>query len=437
MNYKEAVEYIENIPKFTKKHKREHTQKAMQYLSCDSIPFGIIHVAGTNGKGSVCAYISSVLTESGKKVGLFTSPHLIDIRERFVIGNKKVGRQTFLDSFLKVLALSKKMEEAGDGHPSYFEFLFLMALDIFRKEKVEYAVLETGLGGRLDATNSIKSPLLTVITSIGLDHTEILGDSLEKIAGEKAGIIKANIPLVYLQKQKEVTEVIEERAKAVESKTYGVSAKNYGILCRGREGIDFLYKGEEQIRARLPFVADYQAENAAIAIRSLLLLRKIDLDLKNCLSCGTIKRGIENTSWQGRMEIVEEGLILDGAHNEDGIDCFLSAVKELCHKQSPHLLFSSVMEKDYRKMIEKICKALPWQTVTVTSVGGWRSISAKDLAGLFKENGCREVFYKENVGEAVELALKKRGDSILFCAGSLYLIGAIKAHLAAKEKQYD
>ena len=438
MNYREAVEYIESIPKFTKKNKISHTQKAMEDLGCKSPSFKVIHVAGTNGKGSVCAYLASVLQESGKKVGLFTSPHLVDIRERFIIDGSMISKEFFLEAFLKVFALSQRMQKENEGHPSYFEFLFLMSLCIFEKKGVEYVILETGLGGRLDATNSIESPLLTIITSISLDHTEILGETIAEIAGEKAGIIKSSIPLVYLKGQKDVVKVIKIRASQKKAPVYPVSKEHYEILQRKEDGILFLYKeGEDRIRIELPFVADYQVENASITIKSLLTLSQIDGDLKKSLSYGTIQRGIEKTKWQGRMEVVGKGIILDGAHNEDGIENFLNTVNSFSKDKKPSLLFSAVMEKNYKKMIEKICQSVEWEQVTVTQVGGYRALKAAELAHIFRENGVKKVKCRENVGEALELARKEKGDGILFCAGSLYLIGDIKSYLELEEKKYD
>ena len=197
MTYEEATRYILNIPKFTKKNKPEHISRFLEYLGNPQKERKILHVAGTNGKGSVCVYLSTMLLAQKKTVGLFVSPHLIKMNERIVINGKQVSDETFLQLFEYVLDITEKMQEAGLPHPTFFEFLFGMAMTAFARTGVEYIVLETGLGGRLDATNSIEKPLATAITSIGLDHTEILGDTVEKIAFEKAGIIKPGVPVFY------------------------------------------------------------------------------------------------------------------------------------------------------------------------------------------------------------------------------------------------
>ena len=216
MTYQEAVDYIEETPKFTKKNSLDHTRAFLKRLGSPEDSMKILHVAGTNGKGSVCSFLASILHAAGKSTGLFTSPHLVDINERFVIDEKQVSDEAFLMAFQKVMDCVNEMKEEGYPHPTYFELLFLIGMVIFREAGVEYLVLETGLGGRLDATNSIAHPLVTVLTSISLDHTEYLGHTVAAIAGEKAGIIKEGVPVVYDASCKEAEEVILARAKEMQ-----------------------------------------------------------------------------------------------------------------------------------------------------------------------------------------------------------------------------
>ena len=203
MNYTEAVDYILNVPKFTTKNKPEHTRELLKRLGHPDRGMKVIHVAGTNGKGSVCAFLSEMLVLAGKRTALFTSPHLVRINERFQINQVPISDELFLESYLEVQAKIDEMVEEGLPHATYFELLYATAMVAFQKERAEYVVLETGLGGRLDATNTIEHPLATVITSISLDHTEILGDTIEEIAVEKAGIIKEGVPVIYDGRNKE------------------------------------------------------------------------------------------------------------------------------------------------------------------------------------------------------------------------------------------
>ena len=213
MNYEDAVKKIDELQMFAKKHSLDHTRT---FLSCMGVPQQgkkIIHVAGTNGKGSVCRYLQAILSAEGKKTGLFTSPHLVSIRERIRIGEELISQERFVQVFEEAEEVAGRMEAEGLTHPTYFEFLFGMAMKYFDEEQTEYIILETGLGGRLDATNCIENPVMTIITSIGMDHTEILGDTIEKIAAEKAGIIKPGVPLICDGTNPEALMVLKKTAE--------------------------------------------------------------------------------------------------------------------------------------------------------------------------------------------------------------------------------
>ena len=183
MNYEEAVAYIDETPKFTKKNSLDHTKECLRRLGNPQDKFKVIHVAGTNGKGSTCAFLTSILREAGYSCGLFTSPHLVEINERFQINEVNIDNDTFLKAFEKVKALADELVAEGSYHPTYFEMLFLMGMVIFAEAGVDYVTLETGLGGRMDATTAVENPVACVITSISLDHMQYLGDTVAKIAG--------------------------------------------------------------------------------------------------------------------------------------------------------------------------------------------------------------------------------------------------------------
>ena len=229
MTYEEAESYINDTPKFTKKNTLENTRMVLEAMGHPERKMKLIHVAGSNGKGSVCAYLSSILKAAGKEVGLFTSPHLVKINERFKINEEDVSDELFLEAFEGVMdlvrqLLKEKPEEFA--HPTFFELLFLMGIYIFDKAHMEYVVLETGLGGRFDATNVIEKPLVSVITSISLEHTEYLGDTYAKIAGEKAGIIKEGCPVVYDGTRKDVEEAILKKASEMHAKAYAAAGSD-------------------------------------------------------------------------------------------------------------------------------------------------------------------------------------------------------------------
>lgn len=424
--YEEAVAYIENIPKFTTKNKLEHTRKCLDLLGSPDKDRKITHVAGTNGKGSVCAFLSSMLEQGGFRCGLFTSPHLVKINERFQINEVMISDQRFTEAFTEVKNLADRLVEEGDYHPTYFEFLFLMGMIVFKQEDVDYIVLETGLGGRLDATNSVLSPMACVITSISLDHVEYLGDTIEKIAGEKAGIMKKGVPVIFDGNRKEAAEVIKARAEELGCPWYEVKESRQKLLNYTPEGIRFLSAsgvyGETELF--VPFIARYQMMNAALALETMGVLRE-----EHGLEKETLIKGIGGAKWQGRMETILPGVIVDGAHNEDGIARFVETVSYFQKEYPITLLFSTVADKEFPDMIKRVCKGLQFANVVTTEIWGSRKQSAKELAELFRLNGCSQVFVEPNPGKAFELAYEKKGDGLLFVAGSLYLAGEIKDYV--------
>lgn len=429
MNYTEAVDYIETIPKFTVKHPPEHTRELLSRLGNPQEGIKIIHVAGTNGKGSVCAYLNAMLLAGGKKTGLFTSPHLVRINERFQINGEDVSDEQFLNAFLKVEKAAKEYEAEGEGHPSYFETLFLMGMLIFKEAGVEYLVMETGLGGRLDATNVVEKPLACIITSISRDHTEYLGDTLEAIAGEKAGIIKAGVPVIYDASQPGPASVIAAKAKEMGSPAWPMEPSFYEMKTQSREGITFTfaYPGGEKAELAIPYVAKYQMMNASLAFYMMHILQDVHDIPKNVLA-----EGLSKIKWPCRMEMAAPGVIIDGAHNEDGIAQFVSTAGYFAKENEITILFTAVADKHYHEMIGEICEGIHPSHVVATQIDGSRVVPAEVLAEDFRKAGCTDVCAEPEIGAAYEKALDKKGSGMLFCVGSLYLAGELKAYLAKR-----
>ena len=382
MNYTEAVDYIETIPKFTVKHPPEHTRELLSRLGNPQEGIKIIHVAGTNGKGSVCAYLNAMLLAGGKKTGLFTSPHLVRINERFQINGEDVSDEQFLNAFLKVEKAAKEYEAEGEGHPSYFETLFLMGMLIFKEAGVEYLVMETGLGGRLDATNVVEKPLACIITSISRDHTEYLGDTLEAIAGEKAGIIKAGVPVIYDASQPGPASVIAAKAKEMGSPAWPMEPSFYEMKTQSREGITFTfaYPGGEKAELAIPYVAKYQMMNASLAFYTMHILQDVHDIPKNVLA-----EGLSKIKWPCRMEMAAPGVIIDGAHNEDGIAQFVSTAGYFAKENEITILFTAVADKHYHEMIGEICEGIHPSHVVATQIDGSRVVPAEVLAEDYRK----------------------------------------------------
>ena len=411
------------------KHPPEHTRELLSRLGNPQEGIKIIHVAGTNGKGSVCAYLNAMLLAGGKKTGLFTSPHLVRINERFQINGEDVSDEQFLNAFLKVEKAAKEYEAEGEGHPSYFETLFLMGMLIFKEAGVEYLVMETGLGGRLDATNVVEKPLACIITSISRDHTEYLGDTLEAIAGEKAGIIKAGVPVIYDASQPGPASVIAAKAKEMGSPAWPMEPSFYEMKTQSREGITFTfaYPGGEKAELAIPYVAKYQMMNASLAFYTMHILQDVHDIPKNVLA-----EGLSKIKWPCRMEMAAPGVIIDGAHNEDGIAQFVSTAGYFAKENEITILFTAVADKHYHEMIGEICEGIHPSHVVATQIDGSRVVPAEVVAEDFRKAGCTDVCAEPEIGAAYEKALGKKGSGMLFCVGSLYLAGELKAYLAKR-----
>ena len=428
MNYEEAVNYFLDIPRFAaKKHDLSGLRRFLEELGNPDRRFKIIHVAGTNGKGSVCAFLESILREQGMRTAAFTSPHLVCVNERFRFDGENVDDGTFLEAFLAVRQAAEKLEREGVSHPTFFEFAFLMFMVMCKTRAPQWVILETGMGGRLDATNVIEKPKLTVITSVSLDHMQYLGSTVEAIAGEKAGILKRGVPVVFDANRPEVRAVIEKRAAGLSCGVYAVQKSWYNRTDMDGESLTMEIP-DKALRLTVPFAAQYQADNAMLAVTAARLFGIPD---------EIIARGIQKTRWPGRMEQVMPGVFLDGAHNEDGIRAFAAAASRIVKREreqgkgrTVYLLLAISSDKEHASMTRLLCENLPFDVLFVTQVAYGRrlesSILEREASGLTE----RPVEVYDTVGGALEELLKRRspGD-LIFCAGSLYLIGEIKGEL--------
>lgn len=444
--FEKVVEYLYDIPRFTKKNSLDHTKALLKELGDPQEKFKILHVAGSNGKGSVCMFLNCMLQKTGKKVGLFTSPHLVDIRERFQIDGQMCGKEEFLTAFSIVEQAVEKMQKKNLPHPTFFEIIFAIGMVIFARADVEYVVLETGLGGRLDATNAVAHPILTIITSISLEHTEYLGDTIVQIAGEKAGIIKPGIPVVYDGTEEAAAAVIARRAKELSCPVCEISSQMCKINEIKRNFIDFclLTEYDNGTRWKIPFVADYQTRNAALAITGIRMLQQLNkgkMDKMDSvieeLTDAQAADALMHARWPGRMEEILPEVYLDGGHNVAGIREFIKTASRLVKedKISPILLFSMVKDKDYSHAVEILSSEMCWNQIIVTSIPNARGLSVQELEQVFQQVQQDNICGITDCGKAFEAAMdaKKVGQK-LFCTGSLYFVGALKEYLQTKER---
>ena len=442
----QAEEYLEKIPMWTReKHSLTDIRAFLHEMGDPDRKLSIIHVAGTNGKGSVCAFLTSLYRNAGFRTGTFISPHLVTVRERFLLNNEMVSPGKLQAAFETVLETVNIMKEKGYSHPSYFEFLFYMAMALFADETPELVILETGLGGRLDATNVVENPLACVITSISLDHIMYLGDTIEAVAGEKAGIIKRQVPVIYDDTVPEASEVIRESAVQMASKAYPVGKGDFSILETKDQGLSIKAEGEAAqafaaagpLVLEIPFEAPYQAENAMLAVKTAVVLGQRERGFR--LTEAQITEGIRTARWAGRMERAGENLYLDGAHNPGGIKAFIQAAASMAarQKKKAYLLFGAVSDKDYRAMARLLCEGISWAGIGVVHIDSSRSMDTEVLAEAFSQAYKGPVRAFETAGEALREMKKQAGDELLFCAGSLYLIGELKVQLKGMERRED
>lgn len=441
----EIVEYLYNIPRFARTGGLEQTRERLRLLGSPEKSFHYIHVAGTNGKGSVCAYMESCLRGFGFKTGLFTSPHLVRINERIRIDNEEISDEDFAEAFYKVKVLVDAQMVQGIAHPTFFEFIYLMAMCAFQKAGIEYGVIETGLGGRLDLTNAVEAPELTVITSIGLDHTAILGDTIEKIAGEKAGIIKPGVPLVYLASRPEAARVIEARAEEMfgpgevsEIHKDGPERRLcYPVRPDWMESIS-VEAGRIRFSLECPYFQKYdimlntngmyQVENAALAVTGMEVLKKsLGRRRPEAEFQKKILSGIESMTWPGRMESVGENIYVDGAHNDDGIRELVHSIESVFPNKDIYLVFAVAEDKDYQEMVRHLCLLKGLKGVIVTEIDNGRRRDFHEVMEDFQKNWHGNIQGTYNVSEAIVNGQAWKGnDGILICTGSLYLVGHVK-----------
>ncbi len=422
--YGAAVDYINATPKFTTKNSMEDTARFWARLGYPAKNSKVLHIAGTNGKGSVCAYLSSVLRKAGISCGMFTSPHLVSMRERFVINGEMVSEEDFLYAFRLVMGEVKRLASAY--HPTFFELLFFMAMTLFEKYGVEYAVLETGLGGRLDATNVVEEKKLCVITSIGYDHMEYLGETLAQIAGEKAGIMRSGVPVVYPEGQEEVIRVMEEYAEKIGAKTFPVEKAAIKEIRIRHKTIDFSLHLHyyDYIGFTVSTSALYQVENASLAASALALLN----DMR--ITVSALQSGIREMVWEGRMEEILPSVYLDGAHNADGIQAFLETVKQHSCTGRRVLLYSTVRDKQYARVAGLLAQAGLFDEICLVPLRGERALPLAQLTDCFRQYTEFDIKEYERLDIALsELFTQKHDGDKVYIVGSLYLAGEVKALL--------
>lgn len=370
-------------------------------------------IGGTNGKGSTAAMTASILKEAGFRTGLYTSPHLVDVRERIALNGKKIPRR-------ELGRILSEIQAKAFVPVSYFEALTAAAFVYFQRAQADIAVMEVGLGGRLDATNVCR-PLVSVITNIGLEHTAYLGHTLTAVAGEKAGIIKQGGVCITGATQKRVADHLASVCRRKKARFYRLG-KDFEVIRRKDGTVDYSGINRRISSLRITLAGGHQLANAALALAALEVAEESGLKIRDA----AVRAGLRKTRWEARMEILHTRpvFLLDGAHNPSGVRALCHALQENFSCRRLIVIFAVLSDKDYRNMLQKIA---PLASVMILPpLGTGRAVPPERLVCLLKEMGFKTVV-AGTVDEAVHLALRTAGEGDMICAlGSLYLAGEVK-----------
>lgn len=427
MDYEETLNYIKTAAAPGSIPGLERVNELLGALGDPQKSARFIHVAGTNGKGSVCCYLESVLLESGIKTGLYTSPHLRRINERFRFSGRDISDEALASVFTELApandSLGRKCTE--------FELLTAAAFLYFKNAGARIVILEVGLGGRLDATNIIEKALLSIITGIGLDHTEILGDTKEKIALEKAGIFKSSCPALCLRGDDGVYDVLKSEAEKRGSKLYIADERELGLISSDIGGQRFAFKGDVY---DISMYGAHQLKNAALAVSAAEILGESGLSIP----ADALKRGLRQARLLSRLSILSRAplFFLDGGHNPMGIEAAANALDSLFPRMEKIVLFGAMKDKDIQKslgILRNFCSEM-----ICVSVGGER---AKDAAGLYEtaEAAGIKAARENSIPAALDRALRlasERG-ALVLCIGSLYLADPVLNYFEEKDDAYS
>lgn len=424
MTYDQAYEYIEECARYGSVPGLESIKELCGRLCDPQDELRFIHIAGTNGKGSISAYISSVLKKAGMRVGRYISPTICTYLERFDIGGRSMSKADFSRYIEKVKPICETMEEEGFPHPTAFEIETAIAFLYFRDKKCNIVVLECGMGGRLDATNIVRNTVLSVFAHIDMDHMQYLGDTLVKIAKEKAGIIKPGAAVITGPQEECVYEAIKKRAEEVKASVYTVSPSN--IAC-SLKGVSFVTDGDKPVRKwKTPLIGIFQAYNAAVAVAALRTLRIMDKGLERKLSDETIASGLAETVWPGRMQIVSRKplTIIDGAHNPDAAKRLKESLDILVPDRPKILIMGMLKDKETDAVAGIMCRDAR-AIFCVTPPNNPRAMRSVNLAAEVREYN-NNVTSVDSVEEAVEMATlfaSQDDRSVIIAFGSLSYMG--------------
>lgn len=445
LTYKNSLKYLDSFTNYEKVRNYEYneiyfnlnrTKKILSDFSNPQGNFRVIHIAGTKGKGSTAVMLSYILASAGYKIGLYTSPHLVDFKERIKIIQKKNNKIVEKKiSYKEVIELVEKIKNYLDnyykkefGSPTTFELYTIIAFLYFSTKMIDFLILEVGMGGRLDATNVI-NPLVCVITPISLDHTRELGDTLDKIAYEKAGIIKKGSIVISSRQNREVEKLLKEKSKKEKTEIHFLKSADYKINFLNMEGCKFSLNNHKNLF--LPLLGKHQVENAALAIKVIDILNKKGFQVNEY----SIREGLKNVKWLGRLQILEKNpyIVLDGAHNPDSAKVLKKSLKLFNYKKLFLILgmFSDKNIYDFLKEFVRIS-----YKIIISPVGSPRSATPGEVEKYLKNKN--KIIKVKNLREGIKIAkfISSKKDLILI-TGSLYLVGEALNYFSKMRREIE
>lgn len=421
LDYQGALKYIKSTQKFGSILGLERIGKLMELLGNPQKRLRFVHVAGTNGKGSTVAFMGSVLTQAGYRVGIYTSPGIDGLNDRIRIGSKDIEDHRVAEIMTRIRWRVDEMIAEGLDSPTEFELITALALEYFHQEECDIVLLEVGLGGRLDSTNIIEAPVVSVITPVDYDHMDILGSTLGEIAREKAGILKAGTELVLYPQRAEAEEVILMKADELGIPVHKVNFSQVEIMRQDDYTQQFRYDNEEY---KLTILGEHQVKNAVVALEALNLLDAKTMRIPH----DALKKGLLMAKWPGRFEILshEPMVVIDGAHNRQGVEVLKRNLERYFSGRKVVFIMGVLKDKSYLEMIREVLP-LARSFVTIT-VDNERALSGEELSSIIQEEGA-QAHPCTMVKDAVLKALSVReGNDILCAFGSLYYINEVRRY---------
>ncbi|MGA1867572.1 MAG: bifunctional folylpolyglutamate synthase/dihydrofolate synthase [bacterium] len=425
MRYEECINFLYGLQPIGIKFGLSNTITLLSALGSPHNKLRCIHVAGTNGKGSTCAMIASILKTAGFKTGLYTSPHLVDISERIQINGTPISRDELIECVTLIMNAIEEIQ-FKDTYPTYFEVLTVCAFYYFASRNVDFAIFETGMGGRLDATNVIEKPLITIITNIELEHKAYLGDTIENIAFEKAGIIKLACPLICGEKKSQAYAVIKKKAAEHNAPLFWVpELYHYVIEARSSEGYSITVQRKDRVLAtiHLPLLGDYQIQNLLLILESVRVLNTF---IQKKITEDHLRQGLLHTHWPGRMHIIQRNpyIILDGAHNPPAAQELASSIPKVFSYNTLILIIGILNDKDIGGICTRVVPIADY--LIITSPKFERRAAPEKVRDIIYEHCsfiphtriCQNLL--DALREAQEIASPK---DLILVTGSLYVVG--------------